>query len=141
MRPAVFQPIGHLESPHRDARRAPSQASETDTLARIVIDPRFADGMLGLERYEHLWLITWLHHQPDERPLRVFPRATEATGESQGVFASRFPVRPNAVGLSLVLRLGIDDNVITVRGVDLLDQTPVLDIKPWFADCDEPRRL
>jgi tRNA (Thr-GGU) A37 N-methylase len=66
------------------------------------------------------------------------PRATEATGEVQGVFASRSPVRPNAIALSLVRRLGVDGNVITVGGVDLLDGTPVLDIKPWFADCDLP---
>jgi tRNA (adenine37-N6)-methyltransferase len=56
----------------------------------------------------------------------------------QGVFASRAPVRPNPIGLSLVRLLGIEGNVVTVAGTDLLDGTPVLDIKPWFADCDLP---
>ena len=64
--------------------------------------------------------------------------ATAATGEVQGVFASRAPHRPNSIGLSLVELVDIDGTVITFRGVDLVDGTPVLDIKPWFADCDLP---
>lgn len=138
MTPAVFEPIGHIESPHADLGSAPSQASQADRPARVVVDHRFTDGLLGLARYEHLWLITWLDRQPDDPPLRLVPRATEATGELQGVFASRAPVRPNAIGLSLVRRLGINGNSITVAAVDLVHGTPVLDIKPWFADCDLP---
>jgi tRNA-Thr(GGU) m(6)t(6)A37 methyltransferase TsaA len=138
---AVFEPIGRLETEHREVGHAPSQAATDESLARLIVDRRFVDGLLGLDRYDHLWLITWLDRQPDERPLRLVPRATEATGEVQGVFASRAPVRPCGIGLSLVRRVGIENNVITVRGVDLLDATPVLDIKPWFADCDDPRNV
>jgi tRNA (adenine37-N6)-methyltransferase len=141
MKAAAFEPIGHLETPHRDPHSVPSQASVSPTLARIVVDRRFIEGLLGLERYEHLWIITWLDRLPHDRPLRIVPRATEATGEVQGVFASRSPVRPCGIGLSLVQRIAVADNVVTIRGVDLLDETPVLDIKPWFADCDEPRSL
>jgi tRNA-Thr(GGU) m(6)t(6)A37 methyltransferase TsaA len=133
---ATFEPIGHVETPHTDARNTPSQASESDDAARVVVDARFADGLLGLDRYEYLWLLTWLHRQPDDRPLRLVPRATEATGEVQGVFASRSPNRPNAIGLSLVRCVAVVGNVVTVDGVDLIDGTPVLDIKPWFDDCD-----
>jgi tRNA (adenine37-N6)-methyltransferase len=141
MKVATFEPIGRLETPHRDRESVPSQASVSGALARIVIDRRFVDGLLGLERYEHLWVVTWLDRLPYDRPLRIVPRATEATGEVQGVFASRSPVRPCGIGLSLVRRIAVEDNVVTIRGVDLLDETPVLDIKPWFADCDEPRSL
>jgi tRNA-Thr(GGU) m(6)t(6)A37 methyltransferase TsaA len=133
-----FEPIGHVESVHHDPRTAPSQAAASEATARIVIADRYLDAMLGLERYPHLWLLTWLHDQPDERPLQLVPRATEATGEVQGVFASRAPVRPNPIGLSLVRRLAIEGTVITVAGVDLLDGTAVLDVKPWFEDCDLP---
>jgi len=66
------------------------------------------------------------------------PRATEATGEIQGVFASRFPLRPNPIGLHLVRLLAVTGPVVAFAGVDLVDGTPVLDIKPWFADCDLP---
>jgi tRNA-Thr(GGU) m(6)t(6)A37 methyltransferase TsaA len=135
---AAPEPIGHVETSYRDPSSVPSQASESEVTARVVVDERFVDGLLGLDRYPYLWLLTWLHDQPEERPLRLVPRATEATGEVQGVFASRAPGRPNPIGLSLVRQLGIEGRVVTVAGVDLLDGTPVLDIKPWFADCDLP---
>jgi tRNA (adenine37-N6)-methyltransferase len=138
---AVFEPIGHVESGHRDLGRVPSQASESGGRARIVVDGRYADALLGLDRYSHVWVLTWLHDQPAEAPLRLVPRANEATGEVQGVFASRAPARPNPIGLSLVRLLDVDGTVLTVGGVDLLDGTPVLDIKPWFADCDLPASL
>src|SRR3954454_16545070 len=133
-----FEPIGHLETAYTQAGSPPSQASLSESVARVVVDEAYVYGLLGLDRYPHLWLLTWLHDQPDERPLQLVPRATEATGEVQGVFASRAPVRPNPIGLSLVRLLGVDGNVLTVAGTDLLDGTPVLDIKPWFADCDLP---
>jgi tRNA-Thr(GGU) m(6)t(6)A37 methyltransferase TsaA len=133
-----FEPIGHLETAHTDPATMPAQAAESAGTARIVLDGRFTDGLLGLDRYPWVWLVTWLHDQPEERPLRLVPRATEATGEVQGVFASRAPTRPNPVGLSLVRLLGVEGNVVTVGGVDLLDGTPVLDLKPWFPDCDRP---
>ena len=138
MTPAVFEPIGHLETTHTDPERMPSQASDSEDIGRAIIDERFVDGLLGLDRYPFLWLVTWLHDQPDHRPLRLVPRATEATGELQGVFASRSPVRPNPIGLSLVRLLGVEGNVVRIAGLDLLDGTWLLDIKPWFADCDLP---
>jgi len=134
----AFEPIGRLETSYTDAAAAPSQASLSESTARVVIDERYVDGLLGLDRYPHLWLVTWLDDQPEERPLQLVPRATQATGEVQGVFASRAPVRPNPIGLSLVRQVGVHGNVVTVAGTDLLDGTPVLDIKPWFADCDLP---
>ncbi len=132
--------IGRVSSDLRDVDAAPSQPSEgTGAIGRIVLDADLADGLLGLDTYRWLWLLTWLHDQPAEpAPLQLVPRATEATGKVQGVFASRAPARPNPIGLSLVERLGIDGTVITFRGVDLVDGTPVLDVKPWFADCDLP---
>ena len=90
-RPAELHPIGHVETEHREVAATPSQSTETDTPARVVVLPEYVDGLLGLERYEFVWLITWLDRQPSERPLRVVPRTTEATGELGGVFASGFP--------------------------------------------------
>lgn len=68
------------------------------------------------------------------------PRAMQATGEVQGVFASRSPLRPNRSDSALVRAFGVVGNVVTVQGIDVADGTPLLDIKPWFADCDDPRR-
>src|SRR3954454_24198721 len=81
MATAEFQPIGRLETPHRDPHASPSGASQSEGTPCIVVDRRFVDGLLGLERYEQLWIITWLDRFPDDRPLRIVPRATEATGE------------------------------------------------------------
>jgi tRNA-Thr(GGU) m(6)t(6)A37 methyltransferase TsaA len=133
-------PIGYVTSPLRAPADAPSQASEsTGEAARVVVREELVDALLGLDRYPYLWLVTWLHHGGDEPgPLQVVPRATAATGEVQGVFASRWPHRPNSIGLSLVHQVGIAGNVVTLAGADVVDGTPVLDIKPWFADCDLP---
>jgi tRNA-Thr(GGU) m(6)t(6)A37 methyltransferase TsaA len=135
-----MRPIGHVHTDVTDLATAANQASQGSAMTgRIVLDDELADGLLGLDRYRWLWLLTWLHEQPDgPPPLQLVPMATAATGEVQGVFASRAPHRPNPIGLSLVELVGIEGTVITFRGVDMVDGTPVLDIKPWFADCDLP---
>jgi tRNA-Thr(GGU) m(6)t(6)A37 methyltransferase TsaA len=132
--------IGHVHTDVTDVTTAANQASQGSAMTgRIVLDDELADGLLGLDRYRWLWLLTLLHVQPDGPvPLQLVPMATAATGEVQGVFASRAPQRPNPIGLSLVEQLRLEGTVITFRGVDLVDGTPVLDIKPWFADCDLP---
>jgi tRNA-Thr(GGU) m(6)t(6)A37 methyltransferase TsaA len=141
LEPIELVPIGYVATSYDDAAHIPSQASEnSEVTGRVIVRPELVDGLLGLENYRHLWLLTWLHVQPaqHERHLQLVPRATEATGQVQGVFASRSPQRPNPIGLSLVRQLAVAENVVTFGGVDLIDGTPVLDIKPWFADCDLP---
>jgi tRNA-Thr(GGU) m(6)t(6)A37 methyltransferase TsaA len=139
-RSPTFEPIGEVRSPLTDAETAPNQGVGTSIVAEVVVRPELRDGLLGLERYPYLWLVCWFDRQPafTADDLRLVPQATIATGEVQGVFASRSPRRPNPIGLSLVRLLGVADGVLTVEGVDLLDGTPVLDIKPWFADADVP---
>jgi tRNA-Thr(GGU) m(6)t(6)A37 methyltransferase TsaA len=140
-------PIGHVVTEHHDLAAdlaaVPSQAVEAPvTTATVVVRDDLVDALLGLDRYPYVWLLTWLHAGAGEPvPLRLVPRTTEATGEVQGVFASRAPQRPNPIGLSLVRLLGVEGNVVRFAGVDLLDGTPVLDIKPWFDDCDHPSSL
>jgi len=137
-------PIGHVHSGCTDPALLPAQSlHDIDAIGFVVVRDDLVDALLGLDRYEYVWLLTWLHAEPIESqspPLQLVPRATEATGEVQGVFASRAPQRPNPIGLSLVRNRGVHGNVVEFAGVDLLDGTPVLDIKPWFADADEPSR-
>lgn len=139
-RSPTLEAIGEVRSPLTDAEAAPNQGVRSTVVAEVVVRPEARDGLLGLDRYEHVWLLCWFDQQPDFNPddLRLVPQATIATGEVQGVFASRSPQRPNPIGLSLVRLLAVADGVLTVQGVDLLDGTPVLDIKPWFADADQP---
>jgi tRNA-Thr(GGU) m(6)t(6)A37 methyltransferase TsaA len=138
----VCTPIGvvALDDPHPATPPASQAADAPDVTASVTVRDDLVPGLLGLDRYPWVWLVTWLHDQPPpaERPLQMVPRATEATGEVQGVFASRFPLRPNPIGLHLVRLLAVTGPVVAFAGVDLVDGTPVLDIKPWFADCDLP---
>jgi tRNA-Thr(GGU) m(6)t(6)A37 methyltransferase TsaA len=142
--PLAVVPIGRVESPFTRPTAAPPQASASGLVeARVVVGPDLVDGLDGLAAYEHIWLLTWLHLQPaaEQRTLRVAARSTEATGDLSGIFACRHPHRPNPIGLSLVRLTDVRENVLTVAGVDLIDGTPVVDIKPWFDDCDDPRSL
>jgi tRNA-Thr(GGU) m(6)t(6)A37 methyltransferase TsaA len=136
----ALHPIGRVRSPLHDPATAPRQASEaTGTGAEVVVDAAFADGLLGLADYRWIWLLTWLDQgSGNPAPLRLVPSGTGTGDRLQGVFASRAPARPNPVGLSLVALTRVDGNRLLIEGVDLLDGTPVLDIKPWFADCDQP---
>ena len=136
-------PIGFVTTGYEQTTELASQAAaNAGATGRVVVRDELVDALLGLDGYEFVWLLTWLHEQGDEpAPLQLVPRAKADTGTVQGVFASRAPQRPNPIGLSLVRNLSVDGNVVTFAGVDLLDGTPVLDIKPWFADCDQPDAL
>jgi tRNA-Thr(GGU) m(6)t(6)A37 methyltransferase TsaA len=135
-----FHPIGYVHSDLRDEAAAPRQASEAAGVdAHVVLDPAFADGLLGLDAYRWIWLLTWLDRGPEgQAPLQLVPSGTGTGDRLQGVFASRAPARPNPIGLSLVELLGVDGTTLRLGGADLLDGTPVLDVKPWFEDCDAP---
>jgi len=136
----AVRPIGVVRSSYTDLAELPPQAAANAVVtAAVIVREEMTAALLGLDRYRAIWLLTWLDAgRTGDPPLQLVPRATQATGEVQGVFASRAPARPNAIGLHLVRLVRVADNVVTFAGVDLLDGTPVLDIKPWFADCDLP---
>jgi tRNA-Thr(GGU) m(6)t(6)A37 methyltransferase TsaA len=134
-------PIGVVRTGYDRPAVTPPQSSENaDEPAELVLREDFADG-LGAHRYA--WLLTWLHDQTDEEAneMRVVPRGLEGTGQTRGVFATRTPNRPNRLGLSLVRILAVEGNVIRFAGVDLVDGTPVLDVKPWSQSSDTPPPL
>jgi tRNA-Thr(GGU) m(6)t(6)A37 methyltransferase TsaA len=134
-------PIGHVATRYATADGVPSQSTENaGESGRVVVYGRFRDGLDGLDAFPYVWLLTWLHAQADEdtADLRVVPRALEATGGTRGVFSTRSPHRVNRLGLSLVRVVRVEDGTVHFTGVDLVDGTPVLDIKPWFAGTDSP---
>lgn len=134
-------PIGYVRTGYTDPAEAPPQAGEARAESgRLVLDDRFAAGLTGLRPGRWIWLISWLHAQPDEHTIEllVVPRSREATGERTGVFATRAPHRPNPVGLSLVRIRAMSGSTLDFDGVDLVDGTPVLDIKPWADGIDRP---
>jgi len=132
-------PIGQVRTAYHDQEHTPSQAAEAAReRGRVVIFPRFRAGLRGIENCRHLWLITHLDQQPEPGDdLEVVPRkATD--GQRYGVFATRSPYRPNRLGLSLITVTAVRPGEIDFTGVDLLDGTPVLDLKPWVAGIDVP---
>jgi tRNA (adenine37-N6)-methyltransferase len=114
------------------------------TEGRVEIEPLYADGLDGLdglEDFSHIWLLTWLASLDEALPepvLRRVPLLLRDNSRVFGTFATRGPGYPNPIGLSLVRLQGIDGTVLRFAGVDLLDGTVLLDIKPYVTKLDEP---
>ena len=129
----AYQPIGVIHSEHRDASETPAQpAFAKGCRGTAVIFPEYATGLQDLEGFSHVLLICHLDRAEPPR-LVLTPRLQDV---ERGVFATRAPCRPNPIGLSLVELLGREGNVLHLDGLDLLDGTPLLDIKPYLARFD-----
>jgi tRNA-Thr(GGU) m(6)t(6)A37 methyltransferase TsaA len=129
-----FKPIGVIRSPIIRTSEAPRQPHFGKPIeATAELEPGLADGLDQLEGFDRLWLLAWLH-QSKTYKLQVRPPGTEI---DCGVFASRAPHRPNPIALSCVRLIRITDVTLHLAEVDLLDGTPLLDIKPYApqADC------
>ncbi|MCR4432640.1 MAG: tRNA (N6-threonylcarbamoyladenosine(37)-N6)-methyltransferase TrmO [Coprothermobacterota bacterium] len=97
--------------------------------SRIEIDPLYEAGLTGLKGFSHIYVLFWM--SSDQVRLRVHPRG-DPDFEEVGVFASRSPTRPNPIGLTLVRLEEVKGNILTVKGLDAYDGSPVLDIKPFM---------
>lgn len=104
----------------------------------IVIDKKYQSGLLGLDKYPYIHVLYWFDRNdtPSQRAiLQIHPRGNKGNAPS-GVFATRSPVRPNLIALSLCRIISIKDNVIEIEGIDAFPDTPVLDIKPYVRGMD-----
>jgi tRNA-Thr(GGU) m(6)t(6)A37 methyltransferase TsaA len=124
--------IGTVESPLTDRASAPKQGDEGAPAAWLVFDAAVAAGLDGIAAGDELLLLTWLD-RADRDVLRVHPRGDLSRGE-QGVFATRSPDRPNPLGLHRVRVLEIDGTRVRVDGLEALDGTPIVDVKPPLRD-------
>jgi tRNA (adenine37-N6)-methyltransferase len=109
--------------------------------AAIEIADRYADGLDGLAEFDYAWLVTWLHklaRPGDDPPLRQVPFLLRSQQRHKGMFATRSPRRINPIGLSLIQLLDVTGPVIRFAGVDLVDGTPVIDLKPYVTRFDRP---
>jgi tRNA-Thr(GGU) m(6)t(6)A37 methyltransferase TsaA len=122
------RPIGRVESSLVDRDSAPPQGDEGAPDARLVFDPEVSEGLRDLVVGEEIVLLTWLDRARRD-VLAVHPRG-DRTRAVCGVFSTRSPDRPNPVGLHAVRILAIDGTRITVSGLEALDGTPILDVKP-----------
>ncbi|MDQ0316566.1 tRNA (N6-threonylcarbamoyladenosine(37)-N6)-methyltransferase TrmO [Amorphus orientalis] len=124
--------IGRIHTPWRDRSSCPRNASESEATARIVLEAPYRPGLGSLDTISHVILLYWLHQARRDIVEIVPPTDTRA----HGVFATRAPVRPNPIGLSVSQIVSVHADGLTVTGIDCLDGTPLLDIKPYFASVD-----
>jgi tRNA-Thr(GGU) m(6)t(6)A37 methyltransferase TsaA len=134
--------IGIVRSPYADTESTPIQARlNDDTRASIEIGEQYVAGLDGLAGFDYAWVLTWLHQpRADGGPprLRHVPFLLRSQQRQMGIFATRGPRRINPIGLSLIRLTEIAGPVIRFSGVDLIDGTPVLDIKPYVTRFDRP---
>ncbi len=139
-----MQPIAHIRSDFATKFGVPRQSGLVPDLeATVVLEPPFRDpaALRGLEGFSHIWLV-WVFSAAAERPWSPTVRPPRLGGNARmGVFATRSPFRPNPIGLSAVALSGIRQDpdlgpVLQVRGADLMDGTPILDIKPYVPYAD-----
>lgn len=127
-----LHPIGHVRSPYRERGDAPRQGRLSDAISEIVIDPPYRPGLFRIGEKKHLFVLCWFD-RADRTALRATPPHNPV---EHGVFATRSPDRPNPVALSIVDLVDMNGGVLRVRGLDALDGTPVIDIKPYSPDID-----
>jgi len=129
-----YRPIGIIHSPFTNIEGMPIQPTGASGIqGTIEIFPEFAAGLKDLEGFSHIILL-YHFHQVQEAKLIVTPFMD---ARPRGVFATRAPKRPNPIGLSIVKLLSIEQNVLHVENVDILDGTPLLDIKPYVPEFDQ----
>lgn len=128
-----LKPIGIIETPFNDLKGMPIQPSgAADIVGTIVIDKEYEKGLNDLEGFSHIILL-YHFHQSKGYNLMIKPFMDD---QKRGLFSTRAPRRPNPVGLSIVELIKRDGNKITVKGIDVLNGTPVIDIKPYVPKFD-----
>jgi tRNA-Thr(GGU) m(6)t(6)A37 methyltransferase TsaA len=106
--------------------------------ARVNVFPEFSAGLKDIEEFSHLFILYWIHlrdNAEERRTLLVFPRR-HAVNVEKGVFACRSPSRPNPIGLCVVKLVRVEKNILTMEGLDALEGSPIIDIKPYIPRAD-----
>ncbi len=134
-----LEPIGVVRTPYTDTKEIPKGPGAThDAEGIIELLPQFEEGLLDVEGFSHLYVLWVFHRSTDYALVGIPPVDTRP----HGVFATRSPRRPNPIGLTTVQLIRREGRKLFVRGVDMLDETPVLDIKPYLSSvpAEELRR-
>jgi tRNA-Thr(GGU) m(6)t(6)A37 methyltransferase TsaA len=128
----ILKPIGLIHSPFTDKSQTPIQASRSSAVGQVEVYPEFAEGLQDVEGFSHIILL-YVFHCSSGYTLQVKPFLDD---QPRGLFATRYPCRPNPIGLSVVRLLVRRGNLLDIEGVDVLDGTPLLDIKPYVPEFD-----
>ena len=133
MKNILFKPIGVIHSPFKVPKGVPIQPSAgKDIEATVEIYPEYVEGLKDLEGFSHIILLFHLHLMKQSK-LKVIPFMDNVL---RGVFATRAPSRPNPIGLSIVELQKLENNILYIKDVDIVNGSPLLDIKPYVAEFD-----
>jgi tRNA-Thr(GGU) m(6)t(6)A37 methyltransferase TsaA len=124
--------IGRIRTPWKAREECPKNGRESEAVCTVELDPRWADGLRGLESVSHVLVLYWM----DQARRDLVVQAPRHYAEQRGTFALRSPVRPNPIAASVVRLIRLAGNSLEVVGLDCIDGTPLLDIKPYFASTD-----
>ena len=128
-----YKPIGVIRSPFKDPKGTPIQPTAAKGIDGVVeIFPEYAKGLKDIEGFSHIILI-YHFHLSKEQKLKVKPFMDD---QPHGIFATRAPVRPNPIGISIVRLIRVKKNVLHIQDIDIVDGTPLLDIKPYVPEFD-----
>lgn len=124
--------IGRIRTPWSNRDECPKNARESDAVCTIEVDPRYAAALAGVATCSHLLVLYWMHEARRDLVLQ----APRHYAERRGTFALRSPVRPNPIAASVVRLVKLEGMRLSVIGLDCIDGTPLLDLKPYFASTD-----
>ncbi|KMO33413.1 tRNA (N6-threonylcarbamoyladenosine(37)-N6)-methyltransferase TrmO [Methylobacterium aquaticum] len=124
--------VGRVRTPWTERAECPRNSAQSDAVCTLEVDPLFAPALRSLDGTSHLIVLYWM----DRAPRNLVAQQPRHAPEPRGTFALRSPARPNPIAVSVVELLGIVGGTLRVRGLDCLDGTPLLDIKPYFASTD-----
>lgn len=129
----IIKPIGIIHTPHTDVKNMPIQPIAAEGICGYIeLLPEYVAGLKDIEGFSHLTLL-YRFHKIEGYQLEVIPFMDK---ESHGIFATKAPKRPNAIGISTVKLISVEGNIIHIEQVDMLDGTPLIDIKPFYPRYD-----
>jgi tRNA-Thr(GGU) m(6)t(6)A37 methyltransferase TsaA len=128
-----MKPIGTIHTPFDKLEDMPIQPKgAAEVIGTVELEEQYVEGLADLDGFSHIYLL-YEFHMAKRTALTVTPFMDTSP---RGVFATRSPLRPNHIGISIVRLIGVEKNIITVQGIDILNGSPLLDIKPYIAAFD-----
>ncbi len=131
------KPIGVIRSPFKDKKDTPTHPFKSKAIGKVEVFNKYKEGLCDIEGFSHLILIFKLHKSKGYR-LKVKPFLDN---KLRGLFATRFPRRPNQIGMTVVKLLKRRENILFVKGIDIIDGAPLLDIKPYVPDFGPKEKI
>ena len=128
----TIKPIGIIKTPFTSNDKIPIQPNKSEVIAEVKVFPEYSAGLDSLEGFSHAILLYWFH-KAQKPKLKVTPFLDT---EKRGIFSTRAPSRPNPIGISIVRILEIDNTIVRCIGADMLNDTPLIDIKPFVPEFD-----